>query len=401
MKASTEQKELFRSIGGNRLSLRDPCMAGTRLDILQEIETGIKDTDGHNVIWIRGSPGVGKSALAASITDRLKDQGRNVIWFRFDRTQSTTITTDALWRVVACDLARLYPSIRQHLTQGNTKLTSSDIDRLFDILIKEPLSTLNGISHEELPVIVIDALDECGGLRHDSSGRKDYTDLLRTLRRWVEVDHLKKFKLVITSRPEIHITHTFPDSISTHINIPSGSDVRPEDRVSDDIRRFLKSRLNGMEVEAGWSTKVLDYLVPRALGVFIWATMVAEFLQDNPRVRFDILEKRKRGDNAEGLDDLDSLYLTVITTSFGRTLNTEIKAITSILGATIFAKQPLDDSILIKLPGVEGLDMLQFIRNGLISVIDSGPILRFHHRSFEDFLLSSSFLQALPNLSNV
>ena len=398
MKASTEQKELFRSIGGNRLSLRDPCMAGTRLDILQEIETGIKDTDGHNVIWIKGSPGVGKSALAASIAIRLKDKGRDVIWFRFDRTQSTTITTDALWRVVAREFARLYPSICQHLTQGNTELISSDIDRLFDILIKEPLSTLNGISHGELPVIVIDALDECGGLRHDPPGRKDYTALLRTLRRWVEVDHLKRFKLVITSRPEIRITQTFPDSISTHINIPSGSDVRPEDRASDDIRIFLKSRLDAMEVEAAWNRKVLDYLVPRALGVFIWATTVADFLQDNPRVRFDILEKRKRG---EGLDDLYSLYSTVTTTSFGRTLDTEIKAITSVLGATIFAKQPLDNSMLIKLPGVEGLDMLQFIKNGLMSIIDSGPILRFHHRSFEDFLLSSSFLQALPKLSDV
>jgi len=401
VKASTEQKELFRSIGGNRLSLRDPCMAGTRLDILQEIETGIKDTDGHNVIWIKGSPGVGKSALAASIAIRLKDKGRDVIWFRFDRTQSTTITTDALWRVVAREFARLYPSICQHLTQGNTELISSDIDRLFDILIKEPLSTLNGISHGELPVIVIDALDECGGLRHDPPGRKDYTALLRTLRRWVEVDHLKRFKLVITSRPEIRITQTFPDSISTHINIPSGSDVRPEDRASNDIRRFLKSRLDGMEVEPAWSTKVLDYLVPRALGVFIWATTVADFLQDNPRVRFDILEKRKQGDNAEGLDDLDSLYSTVITTSFKGALNREIKAITSVLGAIIFAKQPLDDSMLIKLPGVEGLDMLQFIRNGLMSVINSGPILRFHHRSFEDFLLSSSFRQALPDLSDV
>jgi len=54
-----------------------------------------------------------------------------------------------------------------------------------------------------------------------------------------------------------------------------------------------------------------------------------------------------------------------------------------------------------KLPGVESLDMLQFIRNGLVSVIDPGPILRFHHKSFEDFLLSSSFRQALPNLSDV
>ena len=89
MKASTEQKELgdlLRSLGGNRLSLREPCMADTRLDILQEIETGIKNTDSHNVIWIRGSPGVGKSALAASIAIRLKAQGRDVIWFRFDRT---------------------------------------------------------------------------------------------------------------------------------------------------------------------------------------------------------------------------------------------------------------------------------------------------------------------------
>ena len=64
----------------------------------------------------------------------------------------------------------------------------------------------------------------------------------------------------------------------------------------------------------------------------------------------------------------------------------------------IFAKQPLDDTMLMKLPGV---DTLKFIRDGLASVIDSGPILRFHHRSFEDFLLSSSFLQDFPNFSDV
>ena len=84
-------------------------MEDTRYDILQQIETEIKNTNGHNVIWIRGSPGVGKSALAASITERLQGQNRHVTWFRFDRTESTTITTNALWRVVARDLARWYP----------------------------------------------------------------------------------------------------------------------------------------------------------------------------------------------------------------------------------------------------------------------------------------------------
>ena len=69
------------------------------------------------MIWIRGSPGIGKSALAASISTQLQDQNRHVISFRFDRTQSTTITTDSLWHVVACDLACLYPSFRWHLVK--------------------------------------------------------------------------------------------------------------------------------------------------------------------------------------------------------------------------------------------------------------------------------------------
>ena len=91
------------TIGGKKLELHEPCMKDTRNDILQAIGSEVKSVDGHNMIWIRGTPGVGKSALAASILIRLQDQNRHVISFRFYRTQSTTTTTDALWRVVACD----------------------------------------------------------------------------------------------------------------------------------------------------------------------------------------------------------------------------------------------------------------------------------------------------------
>jgi len=110
-----ELDDLVRALGENRLSLHKPCMEGTRRSILQEIENEIQNVNGHNVIWIRGSPGVGKSALAASIAAQLRVQDRHVIPFRFDRTQSTTITTDALWHVVALGLARLYPSVHQHI----------------------------------------------------------------------------------------------------------------------------------------------------------------------------------------------------------------------------------------------------------------------------------------------
>jgi len=380
-------------------------MEGTRATILQEIENEIQSVDGHDVIWIRGSPGVGKSALAASITARLQEQDRHVISFRFDRTQSTTITTDALWRVVALGLARLYPSVRQHilnLVQNNRVPDPPDMDGRFKSLIETPLSTLNDVPSEELPVIVVDALDECGGLRHDSSAKDDYKDLLYTLKRWAQVNHLKRFKLIITSRPEDHISRIFPESISIHIAIPSGNDVKLGDSASQDIHAFLKSYLGSMGMEGALIKKALDYLVPRAAGIFIWATTTANFLESDPKSRFEMLEK---GDG-KGLKGLYPLYSTIIKASFGHDLEEEeIGAVASVIGAMIFAKRPLDDDVLITLPQVKipdsDVNRLGLIRKGLASVIDSGPILHFHHRSFEDFLLSEFFRQELPRFSAV
>jgi len=71
-KAAADKKELddlVSALGEDRLPLRKSCMEGTRITILQEIE--IKNVDGPNMIWIRGSPGVGKSALAASVANRI------------------------------------------------------------------------------------------------------------------------------------------------------------------------------------------------------------------------------------------------------------------------------------------------------------------------------------------
>jgi len=392
-----ELEDLVSALGENRLPLRKPCMEGTRTAILQKIEDEIKNVNGPNMIWIRGSPGVGKSALAASIAIRLEDQKRRVIPFRFDRTQSTTITTNSLWRAVACDLARFYPSLRPYLTQGIQGHRSSDIDRLFRSLIEEPLSMLgDDVLRKELPVIVIDALDECGGLRHDESGREDLQSLLRTLKCWIQADHLKKFKVVITSRPEDRIT--FPDSIIIH-EIPSGSNIKSSDSAFKDIHAFLESRLESMGMKRTLIGKALDYLVPGAAGIFVWATTVAKFLERDPEGRLDMLQK---GDG-KGLKGLYSLYSTIIEASFGHDLEEEeIRAVASVMGAMIFAKEPLEDDVLIMLPGVKDpgsdVDRLGLIRKGLVSVTESSPVLRFHHRSFEDFLLSLHFQKEHPEL---
>jgi len=63
-----ELDDLVSTLGENKLKMYKPCMEGTCSDILQVIETEVKNTGGHNMIWIRGSPDAGKSILAASIS---------------------------------------------------------------------------------------------------------------------------------------------------------------------------------------------------------------------------------------------------------------------------------------------------------------------------------------------
>jgi len=90
---------------------------------------------------------------------------------------------EALWHVVVCDLACWYLSLYQHLAKGMEGHISSDIDHLFKLLIETPLSILDhDIPYKQLPVIVIDVLDEWGGLRHDDSGQKDHNVLLCMLK---------------------------------------------------------------------------------------------------------------------------------------------------------------------------------------------------------------------------
>jgi len=62
-----ELDDLVSTLGRNKLKMHKLFMEGTYSDILQAIETEVKNISSYNMIWIRKSPSIGKSALAASI----------------------------------------------------------------------------------------------------------------------------------------------------------------------------------------------------------------------------------------------------------------------------------------------------------------------------------------------
>jgi len=72
-------------------------------------ERQAKNVNGYNVTWLRGSPGVGNSALATSIAARLQNQNQHVISLQSDHNQSAIITAGAFLHTVTCSLACLNP----------------------------------------------------------------------------------------------------------------------------------------------------------------------------------------------------------------------------------------------------------------------------------------------------
>ena len=170
----------------------EECMDGTRQNILGIISNWLANADAPNILWLKGHPGLGKSAIAASVIEQLRESKRLGSSFFFKREQAGAMTTNALWRTIACDLARRYPSIRQHLVavlEVDEDIPSiTNMDKLFQQLIRGPLLKNGNMQVGRSPVIVIDALDECGGIEGQSSPHRK--SVIRTLKSWSELPRL-------------------------------------------------------------------------------------------------------------------------------------------------------------------------------------------------------------------
>jgi hypothetical protein len=386
--ASTEEDKVLAGLDpkdskvGSRV---EGCMDGTREDILKRIDDWIMDLDApQNILWVKGYPGAGKSTVASSVVEHLRGSKRLGSYFFFQRGKATDQTSHALWRSVAFDLSRRYPTVRKHLVRklkddGDIP-TIPNADELFRQIIQEPLENSGGI----LPVIVIDALDECGGLdgRH-SHHRKG---ILRTLSTWSKLSH--RLKIVVTSRDEDDIKRTL-QTLSHVIEIPTGVDASAQSLI--DIERFLTIRFGDIAKEYTLSDhhwpgpQVIGQLAKRAGVLFIWAKVIIEFIGRKEPVESLGIVKAGTG----GVGDMAKLYKTILEISFPDPTPREMDSFRSTLGAIILAKEPLSTESLERLLSLE-TNRVQYICKGLKSVVDSEDILRITHQSFVDFLIDST-----------
>ncbi|KDQ50903.1 hypothetical protein JAAARDRAFT_141287, partial [Jaapia argillacea MUCL 33604] len=144
------------------------CMENTRQDIFAQIEHWAGNLSGPNILWIKGFPGAGKSAVAASIVSHFRVSHQLGSFFFFERNKALSQTPSALWRTVAYDLSQIYPIVRNvivaKLKEDEAVVSTANTIQLFHELVQLSLSSYMAIPTGRMPIVVIDALDECGGL---------------------------------------------------------------------------------------------------------------------------------------------------------------------------------------------------------------------------------------------
>ncbi|KAG2131285.1 uncharacterized protein EDB93DRAFT_1311691 [Suillus bovinus] len=183
------------------------CLEGTRKELLTEIKSWIGSTekDVPRVLWLSGTAGKGKLAIAHTIAKWSKDFGGLGACFCFDRTRDADRLHEKIFTTIARDLADHNPIIRRALAHAlhdhNELKYTADIASQWQELVVGPIQTAWNNQDIAPPVlIVIDALDE----NRDATSQEQ---ILRLLAGKLRASSLQltnlpaNLRILITSRP--------------------------------------------------------------------------------------------------------------------------------------------------------------------------------------------------------
>ncbi|KAJ7181118.1 hypothetical protein C8R46DRAFT_598076 [Mycena filopes] len=371
----------------------EPCMPETRLDILQSIQDWANDLNGPNVFWLHGYPGTGKSAIAMTVTTQLQESGRLASSFFFKREEFLSQTPAALWCSVAYDLVNIYPEIRskvlQALDSGAVVPHITGHDDIFKKLIIKSLENQLSVPPGRMPIVVIDALDECGGL---TASRPYQKQVLSAISRWKYLP--SGVKLFVTSRNESSI-HSVLGSMGSQCKVLEVGE-KATLQSNQDIEKYLQHGFDAIcqeykSLPHPWpGPQDLKLLINAAAGLFIWASTVLKLVGDHhPEAELEHILQRLRKENRnqeEHLDPLGQLYQDLLASKFSS--SRDAKVFQKVAGTILVAQRPLTAGEMDALvPSLTSVD-LEFVCKQMSSVLDSESGLRFVHQSFVDFLVS-------------
>ena len=241
---------------------------GTRLHIFEKIKLWLDDRTSENrVMVISGDAGMGKSVISAVVCQRMQHAGRLSGSHFCQHNKARQRNPKIMLQSLAYQLSERLPQYKRKLVKalsGNLgeDINNLEVGELFELLFEEPLIKVDDPGRSLL--MVIDGLDES-----EYKGRNELLDVIAnhfsTLPGWI--------RFCVTTRPEINIA----DRLKKFNPVLLEQD--DEENVGD-IRLFLERQLCNV-IQSSFQEVVIDALVRKAAGHFLYAYLMVDFIKEN------------------------------------------------------------------------------------------------------------------------
>ena len=237
------------------------------------------------ILWLNGAAGAGKSAIAQRIAELCHEADILLATFFFSRSDPNRNHVKALFSTLAYQIACAIPEVRPHLEQEISRdplIFTRSLEAQVVTLIVKPLQSFVDSNYFTAPtsprLIILDGLDEITEQRAHSKILQIVLDILHR--------HRMPFIFLIASRPEQEITFAFSSQSFSQLTDPLR--LNNEFHPDDDIRLFLDESFSELKtghprrksIPSSWpSAEVLESLVYKASGQFIYAATVVRFVE--------------------------------------------------------------------------------------------------------------------------
>lgn len=355
---------------------------GSREWMFTRFFTWIESDSSQRAACLWGGAGMGKSAFAAKLVQRLT-ASHTLLGAFFCRYGDATRSSPArLIESIAAQCAINLPDARRVFIEAFRKSRPSSLVDLFNLLLKDPLisysNDLNSVAHgKKQMVIVIDAMDESGA---STAERAPLLKLLRyqlkELPAWV--------KVIVTSRPEPDIVKAL-DTLNTNLECPFSIEENDTNH-REDMQKYIASQLESFLKDPSELVEAVNIFMDRSEGRFVYAASVADELEESKgMVTLAALKERlPKGVGESYRMNFDRIRLTdenlfkEVTFPLIKIIVCSLEPISLSLAAQILDKSPNDLELQI---AVNALTSLFPLRD-----VNQSRCFTFFHKSLVDWL---------------
>ena len=253
---------------------RNACTENTRKAVLDKLQVWANDETATKVYWLNGMAGTGKTTIAYSFSEILVENDSLGGTFFCSHLRGDTSDVRCIIPTISHQLAYFSPSLTpliMDVVEGHPDCSSWGISKQFRNFMVKPLNAVYRGSRGVIPVIVLDALDECSNQSH-------VVELLSVILKHTKTLPVKFF---ITSRPEIKLKETFDRSLGHSDFILH--EVEKE-IVKADIELYVKAYLHDRYSGPNWPAQAeLERLVDICDKLFIYAATVCKYIAQPER----------------------------------------------------------------------------------------------------------------------